>query len=144
MARRKTSVPIREPEEAWALAVENSGLVYSVLFRFINNHDNLVWYRGNDLQAEIESFAWEGMYNACLLWDSSKGTLSTYAVPAIYNTMLHALDKLIKMGGNQKGGGNVKLKYDKTPPIFSLEGLTEKKNEDLDMDGINTFSDALP
>jgi len=146
MPRKKVMAPIREPEEAWEIAKQNSGLVYSILFKFINNHDNIVWYKGNDLQAELESHAWEGMYNACLYWDESKGTLSTYAVPSIQNSMKKALDKLMKMGGNQKGGGQIPLKYKTTPPVFSLDALTEawQDNSDYPANIEDSFANKIP
>jgi RNA polymerase sigma factor (sigma-70 family) len=144
MPRGRKRVPLRAPEEAWALAEANSGLVYSILFKFVNSHDNLVWYKGDDLQAELESFAWEGLYEACLLWDESKGKLSTYAYPSITNSILQALDKLIRMGGNQKGGAQIPLKYKTPPPVFSLDALSEAQVREHDMDHITTLMDELP
>lgn len=144
MPRIRKAVPVREPEEAWELALANKGLVMSQLFKFLNSHDNLVWYKGDDLRAELESVAWEGMYNACLLWEPSKGRLSTYAVPAIRNTMLQALDKLMKMGGNQKGGQLVKLKYEVTPPVFSLDSMSEARAKNFDAETVNSYADEIP
>jgi hypothetical protein len=108
MTRTKTLKPLRTTEEAWNLALENRGLLYRYLHRFVNR-SRLEWYSQDALEQELESYAWEGFYNACLYWDPNKGTLATYSYPAITNFLVRAIIKLGRMGGNyigmKKGSG---------------------------------------
>lgn len=144
MGRPKTLVPAREPDEAWAMAVENTGLVMSELYRFLNTH-HVAWYSGPELQAELESHAWEGMYQACLLWDENKGKLSTYAVPSIRHSLLRALDRLMRMGGNNKGGGKREGPLPDSPPkVYSLEAMTEAAKQKYDAEAFDSLGDFIP
>lgn len=118
---------MRSEQEAWDLALDNKALVMSLIYKYINSHGT-DWYKGDDLQAELESFAWEGMHEACLKWDPSKGALSTFAYPCVTNAMNARMKVLMRMG--TKVSGNFK-KGEKgiRPYLNSLDSLNALSQE---------------
>lgn len=142
MSRSKKKLPIREAEEAWELALANKGLVYKTLLSYVNSKPSIAWYKGEDLRAELESYAWEGMYTACLHWDETKGTLSTYAIPAIRNNMLKQVNKLVSMGGNRRGNTH-SPPTEPFPHIFSAETISVEDKDDT-TDALSGIGDIVP
>ena len=131
---------LRSEEEAWNLALDNKAMVMGLLYRYVNTH-SLPWYRGDALQAELESFAWEGMLEACIKWDETKGTLSTFAYPCIRNAMNARMKVLQRMGTKLSGGGFKKGEKGIRPMLNSLEG-TKANAEDEEIkepEGISAF-----
>jgi len=114
-------------QEAWDMALDHKGLMYQLLYAYVRKH-SLPWYTGQDLQAELESYAWEGFFDACRKWDESKGyTLSTYAYPAVTNAM-NARMKVLERMGTSMQGHNVKGQGTlPRPHLESIEGEDEKK-----------------
>lgn len=141
---RTKQAPVREPDEAWAMALENKGLVYHVLLSYLRSQGAIAWYKDEALRAELESHAWEGMYQACLAWDESKGKLSTYAVPSIHNSIIKAVNKLISMGGNRRGGPGTPGEGMEFPKVFSTEAIDASMQEILEAEEINSISDTIP
>jgi RNA polymerase sigma factor (sigma-70 family) len=87
----------RTIQEAWNMAQENKGLMYRALGRFVYKY-SLPWYSREELQVELESYAWEAMFKACLKWDESKGKLSTYAIKSVNNMLYDKYNLLKNMG----------------------------------------------
>ena len=121
---------IRTWQEAWDLALDHKGMLYQLLYAYVRKH-SLPFYKGEDLQKELESYAWEGFFEACRKWDESKGyTLSTYAYPAVTNAMNARMKVLERMGTSmqghyQKGTGPLQQAESQRPKLSSLEGLDE-------------------
>jgi RNA polymerase sigma factor (sigma-70 family) len=69
--------------EAWALVLENQGLVRSVIARFLRGPAR----QGFEFD-ELLTAAQLGAFRAAKTWDASKGRLSTWLVPAIRNALL--------------------------------------------------------
>lgn len=109
------------------MALDHKGLMYQLLYAYVRKH-SLPWYSGPDLQAELESYAWEGFFDACRKFDESKGyTLSTYAYPAVTNAMNARMTVLERMGStmhghNVKGQGKLPR-----PHLDSIQAQDEKK-----------------
>jgi RNA polymerase sigma factor (sigma-70 family) len=142
---RGTAKVLRTNAEAWALSLENKALVYRQLYKYVNAK-SLNWYRGDDLRIELESYAWEGMLEACRRWDPALGKLSTYAVPTINNYLVRGMNILAKMGGNVKSGGSIKGAHAKmeTPWVDSLEQWQETQAEQQDGQGGRGLAETMP
>lgn len=113
------------------MALDNKGIMYQLLYKYINTH-SLPYYKGQDLGKELESFAWEGFFEACRNWDEGKGyTLSTYAWPAIINALNARMKVLERMGTNMQGHYNKGEGGRPRPGLSSLEGLDERKAKEL-------------
>lgn len=113
-------------QEAWDLALDHKGIMYQLLYTYVRKH-SLPWYTGPDLQAELESYAWEGFFDACRKWDEKKGTLTTYAWPAVTNAMNARMKVLERMGSSMQGH-NVKGQGQLPRPYLeSIEHEDEKK-----------------
>lgn len=133
----------RTEQEAWDLALDNKAMVMGLLYKYVNSH-SLPWYKGDALQAELESFAWEGMLEACIKWDESKGALSTFAYPCVTNAMNARMKVLMRMGTKLSGGGFKKGEKGIRPILNSLEGHranaeAEEITEPLEDLGHNAF-----
>lgn len=126
---------VRTWQEAWDMALDHKGIMYQLLYAYVRKH-SLPWYSGEDLQAELESYAWEGFFDACRKYDESKGyTLTTYAYPAITNAMNARMKVLSRMGSSMQGH-NVKGQGTlPRPHLESIQGMSEfqgEKNEEGD------------
>lgn len=136
---------VRTWEEAWDLALDHKGMMYQLLYAYVRKH-SLPFYKGEDLLKELESFAWEGFFEACRKWDESKGyTLSTYAYPAITNAMNARMKVLERMGTSmqgyyKKGEGPLQKGNAPRPKLSSIEGLDELRHNALRLDGENDYS----
>lgn len=130
---------MRTDQEAWDLALDNKALVMGLIYKYVNSHAT-DWYKGEDLKAELESCAWEGMHEACRKWDPSKGTLSTYAYPAVTNAMNARMKVLMRMGTKISGGGFKKGEKGVRPYLNSLDGLNAlKEKEAFEASGTNAY-----
>lgn len=127
--------PMRSNDEAWELAVEHSDLMWSIFNKFLNTHYN-VWFDRKGLSAELESYAWEGMYKACRLWDEDKGALSTYAYPAVERYLLRGYERTLRMGFTAQG--NYAKGETKDPVSLYSYNYWEEENPEFE---ISSFLD---
>lgn len=140
---REPDSGVRTDQEAWDMALDNKYLMYQVLNKYVRSH-SLPWYAGKDLLAELESFAWEGFFDACRRWDESKGfTLSTYAYPSITNA-LNARMKVLERMGTSMAGGYKKGEKVERPKLSSLDKLDEVNAKQRDEENRNVLSDLNP
>lgn len=138
---------LRTWQEAWDLALDHKGIMYQLLYAYVRKH-SLPWYQGEDLQAELESYAWEGFFDACRKWDASKGyTLSTYAYPAITNAMNARMKVLSRMGSSMQGHNTKGQGQLPRPHLESVQAEDEKKAsryiDDENRDG-HSLTDVYP
>lgn len=118
---------IRSYTEAWDLALDHKGIMYQLLYAYVRKH-SLPWYQGEDLQKELESYAWEGFFDACRKWDPTKGyTLSTYAYPAVRNALNARMKVLERMGTSMIGHNQTKGEVHKRPYLESIQREDERK-----------------
>ena len=121
--------------EAWDLALDNKGIMYQLLYKYLRGH-SLPFYKGDALRAELESFAWEGFFEACRRWDESKGLkLSTYAWPAVQNAMNARMIVLERMGSTMTGKYTSEEKGIQRPRLSSMEALDERRAAQYDSEG---------
>lgn len=138
--------PIRTPEEAWNMAVDEKELMLYTVNRFMKG-SRPSWYRWEpDLwRQELESIGWEAFYNACLYWDPSRGRLSTYAVPTIQRRLSRHLQRTIRAGGNSRVRGKHSEITEKFPSIFSLGDLEGEQRDRLgEYDEVWSYEDVTP
>ena len=135
----------RSWQEAWDLALDHKGIMYQLLYKYVRSH-GLPFYTGEALQKELESFAWEGFFEACRQWDEAKGTLTTYAYPSITNAMDSRMKVLERMGSNMQGhykkGEGPLTGGAPRPKLSSLEQLDERRQADVEMEEGNSRSIA--
>lgn len=115
--------------EAWDLALDHRGLMYQLLYKYVRTH-SLPWYRGEDLQKELESYAWESFFEACRKWDESKSKLSVYVYPSVINAMNARMKVLERMGTSLQGhyakGTGPLATGGKRPELSSIQQLDER------------------
>jgi DNA-directed RNA polymerase specialized sigma24 family protein len=148
---REEELP-RSDEAAWSMALNNQGLLYSILFEILRTV-HVPWYPGENLRPELEGLMWERFYKACKVWDPARSRFTTYVVPALRNAAYEGIRQVSRMGGNVKGsfGGAMK-----PPPIDSIDqsptltgddgGASEVSFEDLYQPwgpGAEEFEDRL-
>jgi len=103
--------------------------MYQLLYAYVRKH-SLPWYKGADLQAELESYAWEGFFDACRKYDETKGyTLSTYAYPAVINAMNARMRVLERMGTSMQGHNVKGQGHLPRPYLGSIQEADEKAAE---------------
>ena len=118
---------IRTNEEAWDLALDNRGLMYKILGKYVQSH-GLPYYSGEALRAELEGPAWEALYHACKHWDEKKATLGTFAWKSVVNGLNARMKVLARMGSSLQGGNTKGVKMPR-PALSSIEGMNARKAE---------------
>lgn len=137
-------VGLRTNEEAWDLALDNKNLMFKVLNAYVSKH-SLPYYKGEALRTELESFAWEGFFDACKSWDETKGfQLSTYAYPSITNALNTRMKVLERMGSSMQGH-YTKGEKGERPRLSSLEGIDKVYASKVGaIDAVDSIADLKP